>query len=511
MNARGRGRISPWLLLGTLAASVLAALPLAFLLVRASQAGWDKLWTLISTPHVMGLLQNTLVLAVTVVAASAVIGVFAAWCVERTDLPGRRFWSVLLVLPMAVPDFVSGYGWVSLFPAVHGFGGAALVMTLSLYPLIFVPVAASLRQSDPLLAEVARGLGLGPWRTFWRVVLPEIRPALAGGCVLVVLAILAEYGAFEILRFQTFTTAIFTEFTLGFDTPGACAESLVLVFFGLLVLTGERTGPGRIRGGSGSRRPPTRWSLGHGRAAVLAAFAGVLAVALGVPLFSLGWWLSQGNSSTLPRTSLWSAMAATAVYAAAAAALAATLAVALAAFSLKYRNFWGRSAERLAYLPQAIPGVVVGLALVFFALHAAAPFYQSPVLLVIAYANLFLPLALVPVRAVLSQTSSSVQEAARSLGASPVSVFWRVRLPLLVPGLAAAFALVFLSASTELTATLLLRPTGLETLSTQFWRYVSAVSYGAAAPDAVLLVLLSLGPGILLAVRSGRTTGAVRR
>jgi iron(III) transport system permease protein len=234
----------------------------------------------------------------------------------------------------------------------------------------------------------------------------------------------------------------------------------------------------------------------------------VLALGLGIPLFSIGWWLLHGNSSTLPHAPLTGALAGTAGYSAAAAALAVLLAIPLAAFSLKSRRFWGRTAERLAFLPQAIPGVVVGLALVFFALHGASPLYQSPVLLVIAYANLFLPLALVPVRSVLASSSASLAEAARSLGAGPAMVFFRVQLPLMLPGLAGAFALVFLSASTELTATLLLRPTGLETLSTQFWNYVSEVSYGAAAPDAILLVLLSLGPGILLA-RSARSRGAV--
>ena len=140
------------------------------------------------------------------------IGTAAAWCVERTDLPGRRVWAVLVVVPLAIPDFVVSFGWNSLWTWVHGFRGAVIVMTLAVYPLVYLPVAASLRSADPGQEEVARSLGSAAVRTFVRITLGQAKGAILGGCLLVALVLLAEYGAFEILGYQTFTTEIFTEF-----------------------------------------------------------------------------------------------------------------------------------------------------------------------------------------------------------------------------------------------------------------------------------------------------------
>ena len=167
------------------------------------------------------LLRHTVVLCALVVVLAATIGVAAAWCTERTRLPGRRVWTVLLVLPVAIPDFVVGYAWHSIAPTLNPLLAATLVMTLGTYPLVYLPVAAALRRADPAMEETAHSLGVGAWRTFVRVTLPLMRTAVLGGCVLVVLTVLSEYGAFEILRYQTFTTEIFTEFQ--FDSAGRAA------------------------------------------------------------------------------------------------------------------------------------------------------------------------------------------------------------------------------------------------------------------------------------------------
>ena len=152
--------------------------------------------------------------------ACTVIGVAVAWCVERTELPGRRVWAVLAALPITVPAFVTSYSWVSITPAVQRFAGAAMIVTLAYYPLVYLPVAAVLRGLDPALEETARSLGMGPWRTFLRVTLPQTRLALLGGGLLVAVHLLSEFGAFAMLRFQTFTTAIYDEYRLSFDGAG---------------------------------------------------------------------------------------------------------------------------------------------------------------------------------------------------------------------------------------------------------------------------------------------------
>ncbi len=480
--------------------AVWLVLPLAFLALEAHQVGWSKLSSLLFRHLTATLLWNTIRLSAAVTAACAVLGTGAAWCVERTDLPLRRLWAVLVVLPLAIPDFVVGFGWVSVAPWVHGYWGAVLVMTLAVYPLVYLPVAASLRGADPGQEEVARSLGMGRLRTFWHVTLRQVRPALLGGCLLVSLALLAEYGAFEILRFQTFTTEIFTEFQVGFDTPAAAALSLVLVLLGLLVLAGE----GWMRGGRSARVGPqvprvlSRHRLGRPKAGVVVGFAVLVGLALGVPLGILAYWLVQGGASTLPAESLAGAAWHTTLYSALAAALATVMALPVALLATRHPSRPSFLLERSTYVVQALPGVVIALSLVFFTVRYATFVYQTSALLVIAYAILFFPLALVAVRASVAQAPVQLEEVARSLGRGRIAALLRVTVPLVAPGLAAAFCLVFLSAVTELTATLILVPTGVQTLATQFWAYTTNVSYGAAAPYAALMVAIAALPSYVL-------------
>jgi len=491
---------------GGLIAAGLVLLPLAFLVIEAQRSGWSEVQRLLFRHTVAVLLWNTVALTAACTVLCAILGVGAAWCVERTTLRGKRFWAVLLVLPLGIPDFVVGFGWVSLDHSLHGYFAAVLVMTLSLYPLVYLPVATSLRGLDGSLHEAARSLGVGPWGTFFRVTLRQIRPALLGGCLLVTLGLLAEYGAFEIVQYQTFTVRIFTEFKLGFDTVSACSLALVLVALSVAALIGELAlnGRGRLwRSGPGARRAAPRVQLGRWSVAVIAALALLCALALGVPLGALLYWMIRGSSTTLPSSSILGALASTAEFSAAAAALATLLAVPVATLSIRHRNRLTVLIERLAYLPMALPGLVVALGLVSFSVRYALALYQSSLELIVAYAILFLPLAVVGVRAAMSQAPSNLEDVARSLGCSPAAAWRRITLPLIAPGLAAAFAFVFISSATELTATLLLRPTGVNTLATKFWEYTSNFAYGAAAPYAALMVAISAVPAYMLSRRVG--------
>jgi iron(III) transport system permease protein len=231
----------------SVAVVVVLVLPLCFLLIEAHGAGTSTIVNLIFRSLTASLLWNTVRLTVVVTVLCAVIGTAAAWFIERTDLPGRGVWAVLVVVPLAIPDFVVSFGWASLSTWVEGFRGAVLVMTLAIYPLVYLPVAASFRGGDPGQEEVARSLGAGRLATFWRITLGQARTAILGGCLLVALVLLAEYGAFEILGYQTFTTEIFTEFNVSFNVPTASALSLVLVLLSLLVLCGEGLTRGRGR------------------------------------------------------------------------------------------------------------------------------------------------------------------------------------------------------------------------------------------------------------------------
>ena len=492
----------PPLLTGASAVVVaVVLLPLVFLLVQAAQVGWTSVSRLLLRHLTVVLLWNTVRLAVVVTVAAAAIGTAAAWATERTVLPGRRAWAVLVVLPVAIPDFVIASGWVSLAPSLHGLAGAALVLTLGLYPLVYLPVAASFRSADPAQEEVARSLGLGPLRTFWHVTLRHARLALLGGCLLVALYLLAEYGAFAILRYQTFTTEIFTEFEVGFSTPAAAALSLVLVALGLVVLGGEGVAARAGRQGrpQARARAVTRGRLGRATVPVLAGMAALVTLAVGVPVGAIGYWLVSEQRTSLPAaSSLAEAAWHTAAYSASAAALATVLALPVAVLAVRHRGRLALALERTSLLVQALPGLVVALALVFFAVRYARFAYQSAALLVVAYAVMFFPLALVAVRASVARVAPGLEEVARSLGRRPAAVLVRVTLPLVLPGLLASFCLVFLTSITELTATLVLVPTGVQTLATQFWAYSSDLAYGAAAPFAAAMVAVAVVPTYLL-------------
>ena len=499
---RGRPAPVPWFLLCVSATvAVLLLAPLVFLLIEARGAGTAAIAGLIWRPLTAALLWNTVRLSVVVTALCAVIGTLAAWCVERTDLPGRHIWAVIVVIPFAIPDFVVSFGWASLTSWIQGFRGAVVVMTLAAYPLVYLPVAASLRSADPGQEETARSLGLGRVRTFLRVTVAQARGAILGGCVLVALVLLAEYGAFEILGYQTFTTEIFSEFQVSFNVSTACALSLVLVVLSAAVLGGDAAARGRgraVRTGALAQRVIPRHRLGRATVPVLAGFTALALLALGVPVGASVYWVFEGGVHAIAGVSVADAGWHTALYGAAAGAAATLLALPVALLAVRHGGAsW--PLERSTYLVLAMPGLVIALALSYFSeRYGHGLGYQSAPLLVAAYVILFFPLALVAVRASVTRAPVVLEEAAAALGQRRLALFRRVTLPLVAPGLAAAFCLVFLAVVTELTATLILIPTGVQTLATQFWAYQQNLSYGQAAPFALVMIVIAAGPSYVL-------------
>jgi iron(III) transport system permease protein len=500
--AARRARLPRPLLAAALLAAAVLALPLAFLLFEAAGAGGSEVTKLVFRSLTVTLLWNTVKLTVAVTALCALIGTAAAWCVERTSLPGRRVWAMLVVVPLAIPDFVVSFGWASLSTWIQGFRGAVVVMSLAIYPLVYLPVAASLRASDPGQEEVARSLGAGPVRTFVRITLGQARGAILGGCLLVAMVMLAEYGAFEILGFQTFTTEIFTEFQQPFSFATACALSIVLVLLSVVILLGEGMsgGKGRAsRSGALAQRVTPRLRLGRATVPVLAGFAALTVLALGVPVGSGIYWMVRGGTHPITGVSMLDAAWHTALYSGGAAAVATVMALPIALLAIRHNGRVRKLLDRASYLVLAIPGVVIALALSYFSERYAGGFlYQSAPLLILAYAIMFFPLALTGVKASLARVPASLDEVSSSLGQGRLATAWRVTLPLAGPGLAASFCLVFLSSVTELTATLILIPTGVQTLATQFWVYETNLSYGQAAPFALVIIAVAAVPSYVL-------------
>jgi iron(III) transport system permease protein len=500
----GRRNRFPWLLSAMSVLIVVILLsPLVLIIAQAIEAGWDQVWPLLDRPFVGLLLWNTIRLALVVTTLSAIIGTGAAWLTERTALPGRRLWGVLLIVPIVIPDFVLSWTWSSIFTAVQGFPGAVLVMTLHLYPLVYLPMSAAFRAADPGQEEAARSLGLSQWAVWLRISVRQARATLLGSCLLVCLTLLSYYGAFEDLRYQTFTTAIFGELQTSFAPTAASSLSLVLVALSALALGGESAfrERGRLhRSGSMAQRAQTPIPLGKMKFFAILALAATVGLALGFPVVIVIYWLVAGGSSTLPAAvSIGAATGYTALYSALGALVATILALPVAFLAARHQKRWTSALERSTFALQAIPGVVIALALVYMASRYMDFLYQSPELLVAAYALMYFPLGLVAITSSVLRASPRLEEMGRSLGKGPLEVRLRITVPLLAPGLAAAFCFIFLSAATELTATLQLVPIGVQTLATQFWSYAEqSVAFGAAAPYAALMMLMSAVPAYLL-------------
>jgi len=409
-----------------------------------------------------------------------------------------------------VPAFVHSYAWITLAPGLHGLGAGVLVSVLAYFPFLYLPVAATLRRLDPGLEDTAASLGAGPWAVFFRVVLPQLRLAICGGSLLVGLHLLAEYGLFVMIRFDTFTTAIVDQFQSTYNGAAAHMLSgvLVLCCFALLGLESAARGDARYArvGGGAARLPPMR-RLGRGTLACLSLPLLTTLLALGVPLVTLARWLGAGGAAVWRWDEIGPAVGQTLALGMGGALLTTLAAVPIAWLSIRSPGRLQRLLEGCNYLVGSLPGVVVALALVTVTVRVAMPVYQTAVTVLLAYMLLFLPRALVSLRAGIAQAPVELEHAARSLGHSPARALWAVTMRLAAPGAAAGVALVALGITNELTATLLLAPNGTRTLATSFWAYSSEIDYAAAAPYALLMVLLSLPMTWLLHTQSKRTAG----
>ena len=496
-----------WLLLGGAFPTLLVAMPVGYVAFRGWQAGPAAVVADIARPYTLNLLLNTLTLATAVTLAAALLGTLAAWCTERTDLAGARAWRLALSLPLAMPAYVSSFAWSSLGPALQGMGGAIFILTLYSLPLVYLPLCAALRSLDPALEDVARSLGHSRARTFRRVTLPQLAPALGASALLVTTHMLAEFGALVFLRVETFTTAIFDQYTGQFDNQTAALLAGVLMILALPVAFGESTLRARrhvARIGRGAAAPAATIRLGPWHLPAQALLATLVLLGIGVPLATLGVWLLRGTSAGQGIGAVLPAMLSSLHYALPGAALTVVLAIPLVAATLLARGRLATLADRLPFLVHGLPGIVIALAAVAISVRVVPAIYQTTLLVMLAYAVLSLPLAQSSIRASAALLPPGLSDIARSLGKPPFRAFALAVLPNLAPGIGAALALGILSLMRELTATLLLAPAGSATLATEFWNYTADRAYAAAAPFAAALVLVCGVPVYTFTMRTLR-------
>ena len=517
LSQRFRPRL-PGIWILAVAGAAMACLPLGYLLVRAIETDANA-WSRILSEGTLRLLLNTAALTVAVTAASAAVALPIAYLTERTDLPFARLWRSITIMPLAIPSYVGAFAFiialgpsgslqdllaplgVSSIPEIYGFFGAWLTLTLFTFPYLLLVIRAGLRDLDPAIEESARSLGQSAWGAFWRVTIPQLRIPLATGSLLVALYTISDFGAVSMMRFDTFTRAIYVRIGTSFDRSSIAVLCLILVALVAVVLVvdwSQRRNARYHRLGSGAARMPRLVALRRYRWPALLGLTVVCGVALLVPIGVLFHWLSVGLQSGESFPGIWGA-ALNSVYASAlAGAVTVAISIPIAIVVVRRPGFLSRIVDRASYVGYALPGVVVAFALIFFTLRVTPGIYQTIVTLVFAYAVLFLPQAISGLRTSLVRVQPGLEEASRSLSRTPWQTFCSVTLPLIAPGIMAGFALVFLTTMKELPATLLLAPIEFDTLATSLWGHQEDVFFARAAASALLLLGCAALPMIIL-------------
>ncbi|MBP2462206.1 MULTISPECIES: iron ABC transporter permease [unclassified Rhizobium] len=501
---------SSWTLAIAVAIAALTLTPLGFVFWATVATGWETAAQLIFRSRVSDLLFNTVALIVFTVPVATVLATALAWLTERTDLPGAKLWAWLAIVPLAIPAFVQSYAWIGMWPRLNGLGAGVAISVVTYFPFVYLPVSAALRLIDPALEDQAASLGLSPAAVLRRVVLPQLRLSLCGGALLISLHLLSEYGLYAMIRFDTFTTAILDQFQSTYNGVAAHMLALVLVACCFVLIGVDAAVRGRrryARIGSGVARHPVRASLGVWRYPCLLLPVVTTAVSLGVPVLTLGRWLIAGGADIWQFSEIGLALSQTLTICVIGGVATAAAAVPIAWLSVRRPTRSSRFLEGCYYLASSMPGVVVALALVTISIRVMLPLYQTVATIVIAYVIMFLPRALVSLRASIAQVPAELEQAAESLGRSPARALWSTTVRLAAPGAASAMALSSLGIMNELTATQMLAPNGTRTLAMAFWALTSEIDYAGAAPYALLMILFSLPLTLLLHHQSKKIAG----
>ena len=524
------------------AVALLVLLPLSVLLFSWHEVD-QKIWAHLWQTQLPRLLGNTLMLVLGVGVGVTLLGVSLAWLTSLCEFPGRRWLDWALMLPFAIPAYVLAFVFVGLldfagplqtllrawfgsgvrFPRVRSTGGVIIVLVLVFYPYVYLLARNAFLAPGKGLMEAARVLGLSPWRAFWRVALPMARPAIGAGLALAIMETLADFGAVSVFNFDTFTTAIYKTWYSFYSLTSATQLASLLLLAVMLVLYGERRARGAVRPVNERPRGKALYHLKGGKALAASAWCGlVFACGFVIPVLQLIVWFWQRGRFDLDER--YSALILHTLYLGAIAALITVSVALLLAFARRQApTRLMRSTVGLANLGYALPGsmlaVAIMLAFSYLDRELVIPLSSwlggagKPVLLgslsalLLAYMIRFMAVAYGPLENSLARIRPSLPEASRSLGVGGVGLFFRVYLPLLVPGALSAALLVFVDVLKEMPATLLMRPFGWDTLSVRVFEMTSEGEWARAALPALTLVLVGLLPVILLIRRSARRLG----
>lgn len=506
-NITGDDRSPRWLVGFSVIVGLLFALPGVFVFIRAAQIGDGFIQNL---NEILAPLGRTVLLATTVAVAASALGTALAWLVTRSDLPGRSFWRIWLVLPLVLPSFVGAAAFLASLapggllhelldvvgvesPRLRGFWPSFVLLTLFTYPYVLLPVSSRLRSLNPALEESARLLGRSSTETFRTVTLPQLRSSILASGLLVFLYIVSEFGAVQLLGYDTLTRVIFATRLVDRGTSFTAAAALIVL--ALVVVAGERRARRSDRVDDRARlRPTTPIPLGRSTPLAVGFVAMISLLGLVAPVASLATWAIRGiTDGRIDYGDLVGPIANTALTGVVTAVVAVLVILPVAVLIVRHRSVAGRTASVAVVGGFAVPGLVVALSLVFWALNTPVlnRLYQTLPLLIGAYVIHFGSQALGACEQAVRSVPQSLRESSQLLERSTPERLWRIDYPMMRPSLVSGAGLVLLSTAKELPATLLLAPIGFDSLATDIWQSFEDGFYAEVGVGSIVLIALS--------------------
>jgi iron(III) transport system permease protein len=478
---------------------ILILQPLLYLIIRASEKSGSQIIVLLTREKTLEVLGSTLSLLGIVVLVNIVLGTAIAAGLHYVKIPMPRLFLVATILPLAIPSYVFTYTWIALFPSMQGLWAASFILALSTMPYMILIVFIAFQKIDLALIEVGRSLGLSKIAIFFRIILPQVRRSVSAGALLSGLYVLSDFGAVSLLNVETLTVSIQNLFKSSYDRGAASIIGILLFLAAAVFISFETRLKGRefeTRGNEGFQNSIRRIDRSALSIFTVSVLMGYIVCAVVIPLYVL---ISRflANPSAVELNDLVAAAASTVGVAALGAMIAFALSLPLAFLISQGKGKFTTFSERSILISHALPGVVVGLALVSFGSRLGG-LYQSIYLLAFAYAVLFLAKSVASTSSSLALVSPQLKEVAATLGKSKSKIATEVVFPIALPSMSLGILLVFLTAMKELPATLMLRPTGMDTLATQIWSAASISRFNEAAPYALILVAIAAVPTFIL-------------
>jgi iron(III) transport system permease protein len=495
-----------------IAVCILTLLPIVYLVLRTFGADGVIFDSLLS-PRGLSVIGKSLGMMLAVMGGTVLVGIPFAWLTSRSDLPYRRWWLVFGLLPMVTPTYLIAVTHVFAFgprgllqqtlepllgierlPPIYGFFGTWLVLTLCTFPYVVLPLSFAFTRITPMLEEAASDLGANRWHVLRYVIMPLCRPALVSGAVLAGLYSLGDFGAATIMRYENFIQVIHLQYTSSFDRHRGAGLALVLVMITLLLLLIARRADNNIAhittGTPTHAESPVK--LGHWRLPAILFCSVIIGLGVITPFGVLVYWLLNKTVTRHVNYDILTLTMNTLSISAVTAVITVVIGILLAALMSRSSSLWMRWLGKLTFVGYVLPGLVVGLAMVFFTSRYLPILYQTMPVLIVVYVVRFLPISLSATQSAFAQVNPRMAESAQSLGAVGWQVLRHITLPLSRSGIVGGMVLVFLAVMKELPIALMLAPTGFHTLAYRIWSSYQEAIFSQIGLPGLLLMLTSI-------------------